>query len=245
MKFDFEGKVALVTGAGAAQGAATPMLGASGARVALIGNVAEDIEAVAAEIDGSLPLVGSVGDAEFMEDAVTRTVQAFGGLDQAVNCAGIAGKFHDLADTSIELFRTVLSVNLEGVFLGMRAQIRAMLERGGGSIVNIGSVNGYTTGLPQHSPYSASKYGVTGLTRSAALDYATRNIRVNMVAPGITDTPMLREGGDLTPEMTKGIPMRRLADPAELAAPICFLLSDAASYMTGALFVVDGGYLLN
>ncbi len=245
---EFSGRAAFVTGAGTGIGAASACeLAASGAKVALMGRRTEELEETAATIRraGGIALVvaGDVADAADVEDAVRRAVEEFGGLHLAVNNAGIDGGTQRLADVSVDSWLRTINVNLSGVFYGLKYQIPAIIASGGGAIVNVSSVFS-DRGLSQHAAYTASKHGVHGLTRAAAHDYAAYKVRVNELLPGVIDTPMLDSNRAMVEQMTAFIPQRRLGQPTEVARAICFLLSDAASYMTGARVAVDGGFLI-
>ncbi len=243
-------KVALVTGAASGIGRASAVaLAREGAAVC-----ASDIndqggqETVQAIIDAG-------GEAIFVHCDVTRakdvrgmvaaTIERFGCLDAAVNNAGIAGSFeqrlHEADDT---LFQLVLAVNLQGVWHCMKAELEQMLPAGQGAIVNIASVAGLI-GAPKAAAYTASKHAVVGLTRSAALDYAKRGIRVNAICPAYTDTAMVQAGIALNPAlapiMERAIPMGRLGAPEEIAGAVVWLCSDASSFVTGHPLVLDGG----
>ena len=245
---EFSGRTAFVTGAGTGIGAATAIeLAARGAKVALMGRHASTLEKTAATIAGAsgeaLVLPGNVADARDVERAVRQTLTTYGALHMAVNNAGVDGGTQRLADVSVESWNETIGINLSGVFFGMKYEIPAIIAAGGGAIVNISSVFS-ERGLMQHAPYTASKHGVHGLTRAAAQDYAAENIRINELLPGVIDTPMLDTNRAMVNQMTSFIPLHRLGQPQEVARTICFLLSDAASYMTGARVAVDGGFLI-
>ena len=247
---DFSGRIAFVTGAGTGIGAATAAeLGARGASVALMGRHAESLEKVAATIcaDGgtgkALVLVGDVAKADDVESAIRKTVATFGALHLAVNNAGVDGETAKLAEISVDSWYDTIGTNLSGVFFGLKYQIPAIIAAGGGAIVNVSSVFS-DRGLSQHAPYTASKHGVHGLTRAAAHDYASAGVRINELLPGVIDTPMLDSNRGMVEQMKAFIPQHRLGQPVEVARVICFLLSDAASYMTGARVSVDGGFLI-
>jgi NAD(P)-dependent dehydrogenase (short-subunit alcohol dehydrogenase family) len=248
----FEGKVALVTGGGSGLGRATAVaFGELGARV-LVADVddrtgRETVDLVGATPGEGLFLQVDVTNPEAVAAMVAATVAAFGSLDCAVNNAGTTGKGGFTADYDLEDWRRTMSLNLDSVFLCLRAEIPVMLERGGGAIVNVASGAGLVgfAGLPA---YVASKHGVVGLTRASALEYAAQGIRINCVCPGSTRTPMLEGfmGGDEKVEkmMRNAVPLRRLGRPEEIAAAIVWLCSDAASFVVGHALAVDGGSVI-
>ncbi len=246
----FEGKVALVTGAGGGIGRATALAFArEGARV-----VASDIAGAGGE--ETARLVGDAGgDAVHVACDVTRpaevealvaaAVDTFGRLDCAHNNAGVEGAYGRTADCEEENFDRTCAVNLKGVFLCLKTEIAHMTVQGGGAIVNTASVAG-VEGAKNLPAYVASKHGVMGLTRTAALEYATRGIRVNAVCPGPIRTRMLEaimeENPRMEPAMVAAVPMRRLGAPEEIAEAVIWLCSDRAAYVTGHGLVVDGGF---
>jgi NAD(P)-dependent dehydrogenase (short-subunit alcohol dehydrogenase family) len=228
------GKVALVTGAAAGIGASTAaVLRERGATV-----VAADLRPG----DGIEQL--DVTDEAAVDALVTTIVARHGRLDLAANVAGTPGVHADVVDSTTDLWRQTLAVNLDGVYFCLRAELGAMRAGGGGAVVNVASSAG-RMGVPGLAAYVASKHGVLGLTRTAALEEARHGIRVNAVCPGSVRTDMLRGfvGGDeaLLEQMGRRAPMGRLGEPAEIAAAIVWLLSDEASYLTGSTLDPDGG----
>ena len=243
------GKVAVVTGASRGIGRATSVaLAAAGAAVVVAARDAAALTAVAAEIaeagGQALAVVTDVGDPASVESMVNQATDAFGRLDIAFNnAAGGGHRPTPLADVAIEDFDSAQQVNLRGIFLAMKYEIPAMLDGGGGAIVNMSSTAG-VQGVRGLAGYASSKHGVVGITRVAALDYAAQNIRVNVVAPG----PILTERlAALTDEqrapVADAVPMGRVGAPAEVAATVVWLASDQASFVTGATIPVDGGRL--
>ncbi len=242
-----DGKVAIITGAARGQGEAEARLfAAEGAKVVLTDLLEEQGEAVAADIgDAALFVRHDITDEAGWADVVARTTERFGPPTVLVNNAGIL-RFNRFQHEDVDSFRKVLEVNLVGVFLGMHAVIEPMREAGGGSIVNISSIAGIV-GTPGTSAYSTSKFGVTGMTKSAAIDLGPYGIRVNSVHPGSIDTPMIRDIGgielpiDAFDAFVNRLPIKRLGTPADIAPMVVFLASDESGYCTGAEFVIDGG----
>jgi NAD(P)-dependent dehydrogenase (short-subunit alcohol dehydrogenase family) len=252
MSASFEGKVALVTGAASGMGRATALaFAAAGARV-----VAADVA-----VDGgeeTVALIGkNGGEAVFARTdvssavdvaaAVDIAVSRFGGLDCAANVAAIETETTLLADCEEDTFDRLVAVNLKSVFLCLKYEIGAMLRRGGGAIVNIASTNSFRP-LPKQAVYTATKHGVVGLTKTAAIEYAGAGIRVNAVAPGAIDTPMLRAAMDARGSKEADVVARlslldRFGSPEEIANAVLWLCSDQSSYTMGHVLAVDGGYL--
>lgn len=177
------------------------------------------------------------------EELVQETIKKFGKLDIAVNNAGIGGANAPTGEYDIEEWKKVTSINLDGVFYGMRYQIPAMLKNGGGSIINIASILGQV-GFAGSPAYVAAKHGVVGLTKTAAWDYGTKNIRINAVGPGFIETPLL---SSMDPEVKRFLEsqhaMQRLGTPEEVAEIIAWLASEKASFATGGYYPIEGGYL--
>ncbi len=232
-----EGKVALISGGARGMGAADARaLVAEGARVVIGDVLDEEGGKIAAELGDAARFAHlDVTDPDQWQGAVQTAVEAFGKLDVLVNNAGIANA-NSLKDFALADWQRIIDVNLTGTFLGMQAAVAPMTAAGGGSIINIASIEGLR-GSPGLYGYVASKFGVRGLTKAAALELAPSNIRVNTVLPGLVRTRMTIA----IPDDALQIPLGRGAKPAEVAACVLYLASDESSYSTGADFVVDGG----
>ena len=248
--YDFNGQVALVTGAGAGMGLDTARaFAASGAAVVLADVDEEALRAATDELTASgyqaLAVSCDVSDEDQAAALVERTVDGFGRLDFAFNNAGIQAPPTDAADEPAETFDRVNAINLRGVWACMKHELRQMRAQGGGAIVNCSSLGGLV-GNPGRASYHATKHGVLGLTKSAALEYAPRGIRVNAVCPGTIETPMLAEmiaKGELTVDDAEtGQPIGRLGRGDEIAAAVLWLCSPGASFVLGVALPVDGGY---
>lgn len=244
------GKIAIVTGASRGIGSATTRLFAQeGAAVVLASRSETEMAALVTEITANggqaLAVQTDVANAASVEALIRRVVDTYGRLDIAVNNAGIAGGNRPLAETSEDTFDRVIATNLKGVFLSMKYEIPAMLASGGGAIVNMTSTAGLIGVGAGIAPYVASKHGVVGLTKAAALEYAARHIRVNAVAPGTTLTSVNEHwinDPQISQRITSIISMGRIAQAEEVAQAVLWLCSDAASYVTGVTLPVDAGY---
>src|SRR6267142_1580369 len=250
MNISFENKVALVTGAGSGLGLATAKAFAeSGASVVLADwneqAVCSATDELAAQGHKALAIRCDVADEAQVKLMVEQTVSAFGRLDAAFNNAGVQCAAAETADASGEEFDRVNAINLRGVWNCMKYELRQMRKQGSGAIVNCSSVGGLI-GIPGRAIYHASKYGVIGLTQSAALEYAARGIRINAVCPGTIETPMVADMLAKEPDAMKDIlrdqPIGRLGRPEEIATAVLWLCSPGASFVIGHALVVDGGY---
>ena len=240
------GKVALITGASRGQGEAEARLFArSGARVVLCDVLDEDGATVAAAIraDGGEAEYRhlDVSSEEGWQETAEHLQDAYGGLHVLVNNAGIADRRGRILESAIADWDRMIAVNLKGPLLGIRAAASLIRDSGGGAIVNIGSLAGLTGHFA--ASYSVTKWALRGLTKSAAMELADWNIRVNAVHPGLVDTPIIRGSDDFIAAMTASTPLRRIAAPEEIAAVVLFLAGDGASFVNGVDLAVDGGML--
>ena len=245
----FTSKVAFVTGAASGIGRAAAIAFATeSARVAIIDLTEEALRQTAAAITAAggeaLVIACDVSVPEQVEAAVTRTVQAFGRLDIAFNNAGVENKAAPVAEIELSEWDRILDINLRGTFLCMKHEIAQMLKQGGGVVVNTSSGAGIR-GVAGGSSYAASKHAIIGLTKSAALDYATANIRVNAILPGNIETPMMDRftGGDIQKAIDFE-PVGRLGKPEEIAEAVLWMSSELGAFVTGASISVDGGWSL-
>ena len=247
---EFEGRVALVTGAASGIGAAAAkLIAARGAKVALadVDDAGEAVAVAIRETGGEAHFVrADVSRDEDVAAMVASTVESFGRLDCAYNNAGISGPPHEVAEMPLAQWRQGIDVMLTGVFLCLRHEIPVMLEQGGGAIVNCASGAGLI-GFPGQAAYVASKHGVLGLTKTAALEYGARGLSINAICPGTARTAMVEsviaETPELDAELRRLHPIGRVAEPAEIAEAALWLCSGRASFVSGSALVVDGGYV--
>ena len=245
-------KIILVTGGASGIGrASAKQFSADGATVIVVDINVAAADAVVAEIEAAggaaRALSADVADEDAMRALISDVAARYGRLDGAFNNAGIEGPTAKIVDVSLQQWDSVLRVNLTGVFVCIKTQVEQMLRQdAGGSIVSTASVAGLV-GLAGAASYNAAKHGVIGLTKTVALEYASRNIRVNAVCPGFIDTPMLHRVTDasvkIRDQLIAAIPMRRVAQADEIADAAAWLLSERASYMNGVAVPVDGGWV--
>jgi NAD(P)-dependent dehydrogenase (short-subunit alcohol dehydrogenase family) len=253
MKISFENQVALVTGAGSGLGLATAKAFAqSGAAVVLAdwneNAVRSAAEELAAQGHRTLAIRCDVSDDAQVEAMVAQTVATFGRLDAAYNNAGVQNVLAETADSPRDDYDRIMAINLRGVWSCMKFELQQMRKQGTGAIVNCSSLGGLVGG-PGRGTYHAAKHGVLGLTKSAALEYAARGIRINAVCPGLIWTPMADQmvasgQAEALDGLLKGIPMGRYGRPEEIADVVLWLSSEAASYVTGQSISVDGGFIM-
>lgn len=253
MNISFENKVALVTGAASGMGLATVKAFAeSGAAVVLADWNEEGVRAAAKELSDrghkTLAIRCDVSDDAQVAAMVEQAVATFGRLDVAFNNAGVQNILAETADTTREDYDRVMAINLRGVWSCMKFELQHMRGQGRGAIVNCSSLGGLVGGA-ERGIYHAAKHGVIGFTKSAALEYAARGIRVNAVCPGLIWTPMADQmvasgQGEALKQMEQSVPMKRVGRPEEIADTVLWLSSDAASYVTGQSISVDGGYIM-
>jgi len=243
---DLKGKVGIVTGGGSGIGKATALAMARAGAALVIANrdaaQGEEVAALIRQAGGRAVFQKTdVSKHADVKTLVERAVSEFGRLDLAFNNAGMAGEKMPIHEEDIDNATTMFDVNIKGVFYCMKYEIEQMLRTGGGAVVNMSSCFGLN-GYPGYSLYAATKHAVTGMTKAAALDYATQNIRVNAVGPGPVDTPLHRRATHGDPQSAAAfVPMGRLGTPDEVANAVVWLLSDEASYVTGHTLPIDGG----
>ena len=248
----FEGKVVLITGGGSGIGRAAALAFAKeGAKVAAvdiaISGGEETVRMIREKGGDSVFIEADISRTADVESMVNRTVSTLDRLDFAFNSAGVLARENaPIADCSIDEWERVLSTNLKGVFLCMKFELRQMRAQGKGAIVNTASTHGMVGAGHGISPYVASKHGVVGLTKAAALEYAQDGIRINAVCPGHTETALIENfisDPDRRDELIQRYPLGRLGTPEEVAAAVLWLCSDSASFVTGHAMAVDGGFL--
>jgi NAD(P)-dependent dehydrogenase (short-subunit alcohol dehydrogenase family) len=245
---DIEGKVAIVTGAGSGIGRAVALRYAKEGAIVVVSDIneiggQETAEQIKATDGNAIFIRADVSKPSENESLVQKTVNQFGGLHIACNNAGIGGPLAPTGEYPIDGWDKVISINLSGIFYGMRYQIPSILSSGGGSIVNMTSILGIV-GTKNSPAYVAAKHGIIGLTKTAALEYADKNIRINSVGPGYILTPLLRNTlDDATLNALRGMhPIWRLGTSEEVAELVLWLSSSSASFVTGSYYTIDGGY---
>jgi NAD(P)-dependent dehydrogenase (short-subunit alcohol dehydrogenase family) len=245
----FTNKVVFITGAASGIGRAAALaFAAEGARVAIIDRSAEELEKVKSSVESAggevLTVVGDVSSPDQVEHAIEQVVHRFSRLDIAFNNAGVENKAAPVHEIDLAEWDRILNINLRGTFVCMKHELAQMVKQGGGVIVNTSSGAGIR-GVAGGAAYAASKHAILGLTRSAALDYAKQNIRVNAVLPGNIETPMMDRftGGDIQKAIDLE-PVGRLGKPEEIAEAVLWMASDLGGFVTGAATVIDGGWSL-
>lgn len=248
VQYDMKGRVALVTGARTGIGeAAARMFAQAGATVVLVGRhePAQQAEQLVKEGYQAISLRCDVANEEEVKNVVEEIVRRFGRLDMAYNNAGIQSPITEVADLDTKEYDNVMDINLRGIWHCMKYELQQMRKQGSGAIVNCSSLGGLV-GIAGRAVYHASKHGVLGLTKSAALEYAPQGIRINAICPGIIYTPMVEHmmqgEAEEMEALMRTVPIKRIGKPEEVAAAVLWLCSDAASYVIGQSIPVDGGY---
>lgn len=248
MKEDFKDKVAVVTGASMGMGlAAAKAFAEAGAYVALVDVLDSSVQAEELKAAGhkTEAFICDVADEEQVKSTIQKIVKQFGSIDFAFNNAGIQAPPQELADVSNEIYDRTLNVNLKGVWNFMKYELQQMRKQGSGAIVNNSSLGGLV-GVPGRAAYHASKHGILGMTKSAALEYASQNIRINAVCPGIIITPMVEDmlvnQVDEMEILVQQLPIKRLGKAEEIADVVLWLCGSASTYVIGQAISVDGGY---
>lgn len=251
VSYDFSGKTAFVTGGASGMGlAAVEHYARAGAQVAMVDVSQEALNREAARLTDEgyqvVAITCDVSDELQVKAAIEHTVSKFDSLDMAFNNAGIQSDATNLTDVPMDEYDRILAINLRGVFTCMKYQLAQMDAQGSGTIVNNSSLGGFV-GVPGRAAYHAAKHGIHGIVKSSALEYAERGIRINAVAPGIIDTPMVAgmkqaEAGVIE-DMMRDVPAKRLGTADEIASAVMWLSSDGASFVTGQILAVDGGYV--
>jgi NAD(P)-dependent dehydrogenase (short-subunit alcohol dehydrogenase family) len=245
-------KVALVTGGGSGIGKAAALeFAKKGAKIALADINVEGGEQTAHQLveagGEAIFIKADISKSEEVRSLIKKVVSVYGSLDCAVNNAGVEGKRASLAACTEEDWERVIDINLKGVWLCMKYEIPYMREQGGGSIVNMASIAGLRSGLQRFSTYTASKHGVVGLTKAAAVEYAKAGIRINAICPGFIQTPMIegnsQQNAQLEKVVKEVVPAGRFGTPEEIAEAVIWLSSTAASFVNGHTLVVDGGFM--
>lgn len=245
---ELKDKVALITGAASGIGESTALLFAKeGAKVVLTDIDEENgnkvLEKIKQQGGEAIFMKADTSNASDSQKSVEKAIEQFGRLEIAVNNAGIGGAQSPIGEYAIEDWDKVIAINLSGVFYGMRYQIPAMLKNGSGSIINVASILG-SVGFANSAAYVAAKHGVVGLTKTAALEYSSKGIRVNSVGPAFIKTPLLDSlDQELLDQLVSVHPIGRLGESLEVAHMFLWLASDKASFATGAYYPIDGGYL--
>lgn len=248
--YDFKGQVALVTGAASGMGLATARAFAHAGAAVTLADISEDalqkaVDEITSAGGNAIGVLCDVSDEAQVAAMVERTVDAFGRLDAAFNNAGIQVPSSEVADQSAEDYDRISAINLRGVWACMKHELQQMRKQGSGAIVNCSSIGGLT-GRALLAAYHGTKHGVIGLTRSVALEYAARGIRINAVCPGTIDTPMvskmLDRGMLAMDDLLRDLPMKRLGRGEEIADAVLWLCSSGSSFVTGQALAVDGGF---